>query len=61
MVDWLNWFYLGIFGAWVGTKVWETLCQWWQEGKQDLKIEEIESDASEWQAHREPYKEVRPS
>ena len=39
MSNWLAQFYLGMFGAWISVKIYEQLCRWWKEGKQDLKIE----------------------
>lgn len=44
MTDWLSQWYLGLFGAWGLMAIYEGLAQWWREGKQEIKIEEVEHD-----------------
>lgn len=42
MTTWLAQFYLGIFGAWLAVKIYNKLVIWWQEGKAEIQVEEIE-------------------
>ena len=44
LTDWACEFFLGLYGAWLATVIWDRLCLWWQEGQAELRIETMEHD-----------------
>ena len=44
MIDWVCEFIIGFGCTYIAVKAWERLKVWWQEGKEEFSMEELDHD-----------------